>query len=246
MIRKLGCSDNLSGVDTPLFPLIYVNYNIVSFNSNGVYGQFNGDNRLVFLISIKGEEAILKSIGDYNAEEINYFLKMMNISSVISDTIYENIDVSFKEYNLLKLGAIKKIQDNYAEFLQFDSVAEDYIGVFSLFSDDEKAFPEWYADFGKKVMISCSVAGYVKDREKIVSAALVSGVFEKQAVISGVYTREEYRNRGLAGECVTAVTDKLLSMGVTDIYLWCEDSKLDFYKRLGYKKTSQIYIGECK
>ena len=246
MIRKLGCSDNLSGVDTPLFPLIYVNYNIVSFNSNGVYGQFNGDNRLVFIISIKNGEAVLSAVGDYNAEEINCFLKMMDVSGAISDTLFDDLDISFNGYNLLKLCVLKNIEHNRTQFLNQESAGEDYRGIFTLFYNDEKLFPAWYVDFVKKVMMSCGFAGYIKDYKKVVSGALVTGIYEDQAVISGVYTREKYRGRGLASECVTAVSSELLSMGVKDIYLWCEDSKLDFYKRLGYKKTSQIYIGECK
>ena len=246
MIKKATDINCLSGVSSPLLPLIYANFSIINASSNGVYCQFNNENQIVFILSVKNSQAVATATGAYDAEEIQYFLKMMGVTSVISDSRFDNLGISFKQYELLKLCEEKRCDNNCTQFLGLDSKAEDYRGVFSLFSCDEELFASWYVEVCKKIIYPCGLFGYIKSDNQIVSAALATGIYENKAVISGVFTHEKYRNKGFGSECVAGVSSKLASMGVTDVFLWCEEDKLDFYYKLGYKKFSYVFVGACK
>lgn len=91
--------------------------------------------------------------------------------------------------------------------------------------------------------VRCSNSGFakvfaVKDGDKIISTASVSGKNEKYALISDVFSHALYRNKGNAKECVNACIGFCLSQKLTP-YLLCEEKMQSFYKKLGF-----VYYGK--
>lgn len=68
---------------------------------------------------------------------------------------------------------------------------------------------------------------------KIVSAASVSAINEKYALISDVYTKPCCRKKGFASECIRACIKYCIDKNKTP-FLCCKDSMCDYYRKLGF------------
>lgn len=69
--------------------------------------------------------------------------------------------------------------------------------------------------------------------EKPVSVAAVSATNEKYALIGDVFTKKEFRNKGLSTLCVRALVSHILSAGKIPV-LYCSEEMFEFYKRSGF------------
>lgn len=67
----------------------------------------------------------------------------------------------------------------------------------------------------------------------LISSAAISSMNGKYAVISDVFTRQEYRRRGLAYECLMSATDFALKNGRIPVLL-CEDKMCPYYEKAGF------------
>ena len=67
-------------------------------------------------------------------------------------------------------------------------------------------------------------------------------IYKNTAIISGVFTLKEFRNQGYSKATIYKLIEELKKDNVTEIYLWCEESLEDFYNKLGFIKTGDIYI----
>lgn len=74
----------------------------------------------------------------------------------------------------------------------------------------------------------------IKENGQLVSSASVSSMNEKYAVIADVFTAEEYRNRGLARECLISVTEFALKNGRIPVLL-CDEKMCSYYKKAGFE-----------
>jgi predicted GNAT family acetyltransferase len=129
-------------------------------------------------------------------------------------------------------------------FLNEASRMSEYLGVFSLLNECEGDFSRWYSVFSKKINSSDALGAYKVCGDTIVSTATVTAVYGDTAIVSGVYTHSSFRGRGYASECLKAVVNELFKRGVKEVYLWCQDDKIQFYKKLGFEICSEIYQGK--
>jgi predicted GNAT family acetyltransferase len=127
-------------------------------------------------------------------------------------------------------------------FLLETSKSSEYLGVYNLLNDSEGEFSRWYSNFSKKINSGVACGVYKVYDDSIVSTVMATAIYDKTAIISGVFTNPLYRGRGYASECVKAVINELYKKNVEKVYLWCEEDKIPFYEKLGFKFMGQIYL----
>ena len=104
-----------------------------------------------------------------------------------------------------------------------------YSGSSSLSFDDSAR----YVSSLRRKMRGLSCFFGIFSENKLISVAAVTGMNEKYALIGNVFTAEQYRNRGLARDCINKCIEFSLSRGKIPC-LFCKEEMKDFYKKLGF------------
>lgn len=59
----------------------------------------------------------------------------------------------------------------------------------------------------------------------------------KKAYIANMYTKDEYRGRGIAKTILTKLLDEVRTLGITKCFLLASDMGKPLYKKFGFKET---------
>ena len=242
MIKKVKDSDELSGVLSPLLPLIYADFEFNNTETDGVYIQIDDKNEIASVFSLKnGCVTLIKSAGFADYEELNEFFSFLSVGSCLSDArIFSN---SEKVLPLLKCVIKQQKEDDIRQLDKYSRISE-YQSVYDLLSENGGNFAEWFAVTSKKINNKKSVAVYECENNIPVSVAIATAIYNKTAIVSGVFTLENCRKKGYASKCVSALLGELNNMGIDSIYLWCEEHNLPFYEKLGFEEYGSVFIRE--
>ena len=238
MIKKVTDNINLSGVSSPLLPLIYCDFVYNSGDSDGVYYLYDNNDEPAAVFSVKNCCATFVKIKEADYSELSMFFDFYGVAEVLSDYPF---DESFRSIPLLEAES-RMVGYTTVERLSESSKMSEYLGVFNLLNDTDGDFARWYSVFSKKINSSVSCGVYKLFENTVVSTATATAIYENTAVISGVFTDPSQRGRGYASECVNAVIDELFKMNVRRIFLWCDADKVPFYEKLGFSSNGEIYI----
>ncbi len=238
MIKKVTDKINLSGVSSPLLPLIYCDFVYNSGDSEGVYFLYDNNDEPAAVFSLKNGCATFVKIKVVDYSEVSIFFDFYGVTEVLSDY---PIDDSFKATPILNTET-RMLGSTDVEHLNEVSKMREYLGVFNLLNDTEGDFARWYSVFSKKINSSVSCGVYKVSENSVVSTATATAIYKGKAVISGVFTDPVHRGRGYASECVNAVINELFKMNVHHVYLWCDVDKIPFYEKLGFSLNGEIYI----
>lgn len=238
MIKKVTDNINLSGVSSPLLPLIYCDFIFKSGDTEGVYFQYNENDEINSVFSLKNGCITLARVKDADLSELSMFFDFLGVGEIISDY---PLDDSFEKIPLLETNARYENTSDVSFLLETSKLSE-YLGVYNLLNDSEGEFPRWYSNFSKKINYDVACGVYKVYDDSIVSTVTATAIYNKTAVISGVFTNPLYRGKGYASQCVKAVINQLCKKNVEKVYLWCEEDKIPFYKKLGFKFSGQIYL----
>ncbi len=242
MIERVTDINFLSGVSSPLLPLIYVCFRFSESNSDGVFAQLDGDGNTVAVLSVNNSGAVLVKIGnDVDTDEIFSFFKFSGVSSYVSDVSLNNRNEKTRKL-LSGVSCFEKCCD--VNVITPESVADEYRGVFELLSDNSEFFENWYSLFSKKINNGFAEAVYNRENGTPVSTAVATAVYGGSAVVSGVFTSVLFRNRGKASLCIKKLMSELYSVNVKKVYLWCDDGKVPFYEKLNFTVCGEVYCGE--
>ena len=114
------------------------------------------------------------------------------------------------------------------------------IGVMRLISGCEK-LPDYvekkYVEAVRAVNSRLSVYVGIYDGDVLVSCGGITAVNEKYALIGNIFTKEEYRKRGLARAVVISLVNEAADRGLIPV-LYCEKNKEGFYRKLGFEPFS--------
>lgn len=240
MIKKLTDFSSLSGVTSPLLPLIYVDFLNNRSDTEGAFVQFV-DEVPSLLFSMKGGCVNLIVLSDgFDEDELMSFLGFFCVNQVVSDF---KITSDYKEYPLYKAENTK---ENFGgcDYLNSTSALGMYRGIYSLLNNGEDNFDIWYTDFSRKLNNGNGEATFLRRDDNIVSCAVSPAVFGDTAIIGGVATRGEYQKQGFASSCVCGLVDRLFSRNVNNIYLWCQEKNRSFYENNGFVPAGSVYICE--
>lgn len=242
MIKKVTDSDELSGVLSPLLPLISADFEFNNTETDGLYVQRNGEDEVTSVFYLKNGCVTLAAVDDaVDTEELNQFFTFLSVDSCLSDS-----DIFTDNCKALPLlcGDTGSAENTGAVKLDEYSRLCEYEAAYSLLNDNGNNFPQWFAVASKKINIKKSVLVYMCENNVPVSVAMATAVYNNTAIISGVFTRADCRGKGFASKCVSSLLSELNAMGVVSAYLWCEKHNLPFYERLGFSVCGNVFVRE--
>ena len=242
MIKKLTDFNDLSGVLSPLLPLIYVDFEFKNTETDGAYVQTDEKNEIVAVFSLKnGCATLIKLGGIIDVEELEGFFSFLSVDSCLSDSsIFSDKE---KMLPLLQKNIRQKARSD-SFVLDEHSRLSQYKDVYDLLNENGDNFLEWFTVTGKKVSNKKALAIYKCEDKIPVSVAFATAIYKGKAIISGVSTVENYRKRGYASKCVRELSDELGGRGISSVYLWCEEHNLPFYEKIGFFDIGNVFIRE--
>ncbi len=119
--------------------------------------------------------------------------------------------------------------------------ADDYLSLIRLYRTiDSMAdpYPEDDNDAAEKFAerkFPFMAAG-VFENSRLVSAAIISAGTERNAMIAGVATDKECRNRGYASSVLSYLSKAAFSRGIERLSLWPEQKAEGMYRKLGFSE----------
>lgn len=241
MIKRVTDINSLSGVNSPLFPLIYADFKYSVSDSDGVFIQeVDGKKKLAF--SLKGDSLTCVKLNDeYDSDELSSFGSFWNVSCITSD--FEIQGFEMKKCVLMECTPENKSVSEIKE-LSSRSMLSDYEAIFRLVSEDNNGFDNWFPAFSRKVNGGDALGVYCTEDGLSVSTAIAPYIYDKTAIVAGVFTMTEYRSRGFATICVNTLINQCKNKKINKIYLWCDKDKIKFYNNLGFAICGEIYVKE--
>ena len=240
MIKEIETFEEISGEISPLFPRIFSAFKYKSGGDNAWRQVDDEGNTIALLSSVDGNFTLIATeLTDL--EEVGEFLKFFGCSSLISNI---PLSSSSESYSLFKFTGDENEKCNERfTVVNIESSISVYRGYHSvLFMDMDHDFDSWYCDFSKKIINGDAKAVALNQFQIYLSIATAPLIFENIAIISGVFTLNGFRNRGYSKATIYKLIEELKKDKVNEIYLWCEKSLEDFYRKLGFTKTGNVYI----
>ncbi len=245
MIEKLTDFDSLSGVSSPLLPLIYAEGTFSRNDLNGGFVQKSRKEEIQAVFSLKNTCVTLHLLNDANIEELENFFSFCGVTEILSDEPLTRLCNTQKKLNLLKLFG-EHAEETDCLKINAESTISEYKNIYNVVFENGDNFENWFPEFSKKVNSFNSFATYAMVEDRVISVSISPAIYKNVAIVAGVYTLKEYRNKGFATKCVKSLLNELKEHNTSKIYLWCEDNNLSFYEKNGFKAVDIIYFGECK
>ena len=238
MIKKLCEGTDINCGFPPFMSVINTDFSFPQSVSDGVYFQvIDGERTLLF--SLRGVTATI-CVSSENADitELTSFLEFQGIKNILSDSFFDGVNLEERavltavpeKYDVCNLIALSPL-----------SRACDYQKIFELLSRNG-SFETWFPLFSSKVNNNFAFGVYTEENSVPVSCAVAPFVSGKSGVIAGVFTSEEYRNRGNATKCIKALLNELKKNCVEEVYLWCEEKNIKLYENIGFSRCEKIYV----
>jgi len=178
---------------------------------------------------------------DADCEEILQFIKMISCGEVFcKKNLCTRINLEVKyDCDELRFAGDSNVQQ-IANVVGFKEVYE----ILKSGSDGQIELPpydDWYVDFSHRLRHGsariCCVSGC--------SVAITAYETENEAIISGVATKPQYRGLGHAKMAISGICNMLQRDGKVPIVL-AVGSMVDYYKKLGFKKTGEFAVAKIK
>jgi hypothetical protein len=109
-----------------------------------------------------------------------------------------------------------------------------------------KLSPSAEQSFRQTVSSGAGRSFLIKIRDSVVSVASTTAENSRSAMIVGVCTHPDHRNKGFATYCMTALCRELLDEGHTLCLFYNNDAAGSIYRRLGFREIgmwSMLYAG---
>lgn len=240
MIEKLTDTGKLSGVLSPLLPLLYADFYYPCSDVDGVYEQ-HSDGVTQSFISVKNCHATVVVVDDKaDYDELDSFLSFLHIDSVLSNRRYSH-----------GLAELSVMQGQTAAYLMDELVVSSprwkmgqFRSLYNLLAENEQGFDNWYPDFSRRVNDGFAYSVCIGEAESFVSCAVAPCVHNETAIVAGVYTTEALRGKGKATLCLKGLLNELHNQGVKKVFLWCKQDKVMFYEKAGFYAIGNVYIRE--
>ncbi len=250
MIKKLTDKGALSGVSSPLLPLVYCDAFVGASGTDGLYAAQNSKGENIALFSLKNGRAVFAYFEGEAWEEIGLFFSFNGVDEILSSSPVTS--------NQKELPLMCKMLNACEHFEKTSRLSIHYLNKESSFSHYEKLssvvgedvgkvfdFSAWYINLSTKIASDMALLSYISDGENISAYSCVNAIYKDIALVSGVYTVAAYRGRGFAGDCLKGLICACARLSAKSIYLWCENEKIPFYEKFGFSQNGKVYIGEC-
>ncbi|GAA0479820.1 GNAT family N-acetyltransferase [Salinibacillus aidingensis] len=200
----------------------YIIYAPDSFDRQGIAAIIDQDKREEKMVS--GISTIVHQVLSHlthKPEKVRetYYAKCESLNDI------QIPDVQVKKSEIPDIPRIVELHRNIADFTNRDPEGES---------------------IRKNMEEGVSRTFYIEDREKMVSSAMTTAENSLSAMIIGVCTLEEYKKRGYASACMTALCKELLSEGKHLCLFYDNPEAGKIYKRLGFHDIGKWVMSEFR
>jgi len=169
-----------------------------------------------------------------DVQELSGFISVIGYSSVLcSDTLHINSEYS--------TGTVMST-DKKIEIPCDYNVIDEYPYLFDLYNFidyGENSFEAWYVDISHRIRHNAAKAVSLNFNGEIVSSAILSSIYNDDAVLTAVQTKPEFRKQGCASALVSSICCDIKGT----VYLMREENNNEsFYKRLGFENIGKWRI----
>lgn len=239
MIGKLTDIGELSGVLSPLLPLIYCDFYSYTNDTDGVYVQ-EIDGEITLAFSLKNGSVNLSLLSEkWDKDEFVSFVNFTHTRYITADFKWDDISDSL----CLMERETENLVSEKVTSITVQSTLNEYKNIHSLLGDKGDDFESWYVSFSGKVNSGKAFAVYTEDFH---SCAVCTAVFNGTGVIAGVYTKEESRGKGYGKRAVSGLLGAMYNARVNKTLLWCEYKNIVFYEKLGFTRKGEIFYSEVE
>ncbi len=195
-------------------------------NDGILWVQYNENKNITAVISGDNESCIVFASKNADFEELNFLLHGEIITP--DNLPFQQIDKKYLMHKRLK----NVTGDKGIKYTKYGKIE----GINDKLTREHTEVKKFLHLFG-----NCEGA-VIEEKLQTISGGFIC--FNKDlAVISDVFTKEKYRNRGYGKRLV----NKLLSLSpVEDVYLISKDFNVSFYEKLGFTKAKEIYLYKGK
>ncbi len=234
MINLTDSLPDIEGVSPFILAKISANFSAYGSKYNFLdFWQQKCESRVTALISKQDDIIFITANSDADFEEIKEFLSVIGYGGLQTDKFTaERLGLDGKKYTLLQLINPAKPDG----IVQVSPPLKDiYDILFEEENEDIKKpdFKGWYGDFSHRLRHLTATAVIL---EKC-SVGVASHITKDAAVISGVATKKDFRNRGLGEKTLQQLIKKLPQ----NIYTATANS-VKFYQNLGFNVVGEIII----
>lgn len=172
---------------------------------------------IIDLCSMAGGTALLcKKTNISVNSEIGVVMKWKNHNSIKESICFTENSINLKEYyNILKSNSSK------------DFVVPN--------------FNDFYVDLNHRIRKGVALLTGMYVDNKLVSCCAVTSLYSNSAVIAGVSTLPNMKNKGYGSTVVLEMCNRLLKNGISNIWLQRDKNKnFSFYNKLGFEDISEF------
>lgn len=220
-----------------------------------IFAGKRGDTYDSLVLRYLNNYVVYSRFEDYDAKTVAEFLRERNASAVsgkgsVLEQLAPGLPGKFVKYSLLsKLERVKKPAAASKEYELRALTPGDAEAVVALFSEIREFAERYRKDAEKEVYalrlnLNTSGAGYGAFRDgSLVSVALTTAENSESAMIVGVATLPEHRERGLAGNLVAGLCEKCLNQGKRYLCLFYDNPDAGkVYRELGFKEMGEYTL----
>lgn len=191
------------------------------------------DETVTGLLYNNGDNFLLSAFDFSFYEDVKRFAEFSHAKFFASNE--ELLKTGLPENKIYTLDGSKALRSDNVPCLTNREIQQMYLllsGKKSISHDEELR----YIRLIKAKNRSLAAVFGIKQDSTLISCAAVSASNEDICIISNVFTVPEYRNKGLAGECVKACVNFAKKQNKTP-FVFCEEKNLEFYKKLNFSQN---------
>lgn len=231
LVEDFKLYDLSSFEDDIFFHRIYSDFTVIGRFPENLFYVCESDNGITAVLSKIGDIITISAKGDADFEELNEFVRMVGFSVILCDNEFScHFDGKKRSGKIMKIKTDESFGSS-AEILKEHELKSAYPILKRCFGNLPD-FPHWFVNTCYGVIHNSVIFSGVHCEKELVSVAFTLFVTDKTAVLSGVATLPEHRNRGYAMEIVKRLLDENRGK---DIYLFLENPVIEeYYAQLGF------------
>lgn len=236
------CAEKLCGTRISSFLEAYgTDYQFARF-----WAQKNDGNIAAVLSCVDGI-ATLEADVKADFEELSIFLSFSEMKTLFSE------EAVAKRLPLKTVSRVNSMvyRDNIFSYdtsdIKCNPDLKDVYGCLSSSygKDDLPPFEEWLPDVSYRIRHKTASVFAIKKNNTCVSVAMAVAESPSAVILGGIATKPQFRNRGYAKSLVSHCT-KCYTEENKKLFLCCDESKIDFYKKLGFEQQENYSISVLK
>ncbi len=199
------------------------------------YAQKNDEGTVTAILSVlDGDITLSFALSLADTDELREFISVIGFNTLLCNGLFK-FNAKFESGVIMESSKKAEFMCNYTE-------VDEYPYLFDLYNFvdyDGIDFESWYVDINHRIRHNCAKAVTLNINDEIISSAILSSIYNNDAVITAVQTKPEFRNSGYGSALVSAMCCDVKGT----VYLMREENKNEnFYKRLGFINTGHWRI----